>query len=274
MSIGVEKARLGSKTKIGIIIPARNEEENIGKTLENLRKQSFKPEKIVVVDDGSTDHTTKITMKYGASVIQLPDRGFAAVGKPALASVINTGLKNVHDMDYICILGAEHNLPPNYLEEIIGRMENDSNLVIASGMIEAEICAPDFPWGSGRIIKADFFRSIGFQFPEEYGWEDWLIYKAKMMNHETKCFTDIVSKTQRPMSFRNKGEIMYALGYDWKYALGRCARMTLRSPRTGMNMLKGWLFHKGVKRLDDVADWVNQHQKKIFWRKMRSLMTK
>ncbi|MEM2914040.1 MAG: glycosyltransferase family 2 protein [Candidatus Bathyarchaeia archaeon] len=261
-----------SKNKLCVIIPARNEEQAIGETLDGLMKQSFKPCKIIVVDDGSTDRTADIAKQYNVQLIQLPDRGFEAVGKPALASVINAGLKNAKDMDYICILGAEHQLPPNYFQEIIDRMETNHNLVIASGAIQGERSSPDFPWGSGRIIKARFFHEIGFQFPVEYGWEDWIVYKAKQLGFETRCFSDIVSKTKRPMSFRNKGEIMYALGYDWKYALGRCLRTLMRNPKTGLNMLKGWLFHKGVKRLDDVADWVNQYQKKIFWQKAKNLL--
>lgn len=46
--------------KIAIIIPAFNEEKNIAKTLNNLKKY----ENIFVINDGSTDHTNKIISKY------------------------------------------------------------------------------------------------------------------------------------------------------------------------------------------------------------------
>jgi cellulose synthase/poly-beta-1,6-N-acetylglucosamine synthase-like glycosyltransferase len=56
------------KTKISIIIPARNEEDNIGRLLDSILEQNY-PEKlfeIIVIDDFSTDKT--------ASIIKLYDR--------------------------------------------------------------------------------------------------------------------------------------------------------------------------------------------------------
>ena len=265
---------INQKNKIDVIIPARNEEEFIGKTLRYLMDQTVKLNKIIVIDDGSVDETAKIADRFNVLLVQLPNRKSNAVGKPALASVINAGLQKITDTDYTCILGADHLLPPNYFREVIDGMKRDPRIVMASGIIQGEPYNPDFPWGSGRIIRTSFFREIGFRFPVEYGWEDWIVYKAKKLGLKTKCFRGIVSEVQRSMSFESKGEIMYALGYDWKYALGRCFKGSLKSPGTGINMLKGWLFHKGVKRLDDIAEWVNQYQKNLFWKETKRFFEK
>jgi len=64
---------------------------------------------------------------------------------------------------------------------------------------------------------------------------------------------------------------MYALGYDWKYALGRCALTFFKSPKAGIDMFRGWLLHRDVERLD-VADWVNQIQKNIFWKRVLEII--
>lgn len=55
-----EKAQeLTKKIKLCIIIPARNEEKNITKTLTSINSQKFKNLSILVVDDNSTDQTMK-----------------------------------------------------------------------------------------------------------------------------------------------------------------------------------------------------------------------
>ena len=46
--------------KFCIIIPAHNEEDSIGLTLDSLVKQSLLPQEIIVVNDNSTDNTKAI----------------------------------------------------------------------------------------------------------------------------------------------------------------------------------------------------------------------
>lgn len=46
--------------KISIIIPAHNEERNIGATIKSCLNQTVKPHEIIVVNDGSTDRTQDI----------------------------------------------------------------------------------------------------------------------------------------------------------------------------------------------------------------------
>lgn len=64
---------LTSKTadarNISIIIPARDEEQNIGKILNTIRSQSTQPLEILVIDDQSTDRTAEVARKLGASVV-------------------------------------------------------------------------------------------------------------------------------------------------------------------------------------------------------------
>jgi len=61
--------------EISVIIPARNEEKYIGKTLKSLNSQSFKDFEVIVVDNNSKDSTSKIAKKLGAKVIFEKKRG-------------------------------------------------------------------------------------------------------------------------------------------------------------------------------------------------------
>jgi len=53
-----------SSPKVSIILPARNEEEFIGKCLDSLIKQDYENYEIVVIDDSSDDATGKIISEY------------------------------------------------------------------------------------------------------------------------------------------------------------------------------------------------------------------
>ncbi|QHQ62902.1 glycosyltransferase [Anaerocolumna sedimenticola] len=64
-------------SKVSVIIPARNEEDNLPFLLDSLKSQSIEPFEIIVVDDMSTDKTYEIATSYGVKVIkstELPDK--------------------------------------------------------------------------------------------------------------------------------------------------------------------------------------------------------
>jgi cellulose synthase/poly-beta-1,6-N-acetylglucosamine synthase-like glycosyltransferase len=61
------------KTKISVIIPARNEENNISACLDSLAEQDYPGDllEIIVADDHSTDNTAVIVTRYADSGIML-----------------------------------------------------------------------------------------------------------------------------------------------------------------------------------------------------------
>lgn len=66
----------GSLPSVSVIVPARNEEDNLPALLQSLQGQSAAPHEIIVVDDGSTDGTAEIAHRLGARVVAskpLPD---------------------------------------------------------------------------------------------------------------------------------------------------------------------------------------------------------
>lgn len=57
-------ASLKDKPFISVIIPARNEEKNIGKCLDGILNQDYKNFEVIVCDDGSEDNTCKVVEEY------------------------------------------------------------------------------------------------------------------------------------------------------------------------------------------------------------------
>lgn len=263
-----------NKTRVAVVIPARNEEKFIEKTLRSLVNQTLSPYQIVVVNDGSIDKTSSIASKY-AKVVDLPDRGYRATGTAKLAEVVNKGLELIEETNYIMILGADHILPEEYLQIVTNRMEIERKIVVASGLIMGEESTETAPRGSGRVVQYNFWKNIGLRYPETLGWESYLVYKAMSLGYKAVCFDDIITHSQRPTgkrtNYREYGRAMHVLGYDWKYGFGRSFLTFLKNPRDGLAMLFGFLISKNAERLD-VADWVNKHQKSIFWKKLYQII--
>ncbi|OYT62457.1 MAG: hypothetical protein B6U69_01645 [Thermofilum sp. ex4484_15] len=247
------------RVRVGVVIPARNEERYIGKTLSALLNQELRPSEIVVVDDGSKDDTPILAESYGVKVIRLKDRGYRATGLPILASVINKGLEALEEagpFDYLMVLGADHLLPRNYLSELTKRMERNVSLAIASGIILGESGLIEVPRGSGRVVRYSFWNSIGLRYPLNYGWEAYIIFKALAKGYEVKVFKDLITLTLRPTGRSTNsisyGRAMKALGYPVPYVLARMVVNLNRGLRWSVGMVAGFLSSpKGFKYYED-----------------------
>ena len=76
---------------VSVIIPARNEEKNIGQLLEALRQQDFPAEKleIIVVDDHSEDQTAAIARSFlNVRVLPFREEGLNSYKKKALEKAV------------------------------------------------------------------------------------------------------------------------------------------------------------------------------------------
>ncbi|MBS7606181.1 glycosyltransferase family 2 protein [Candidatus Bathyarchaeota archaeon] len=256
------------KLCIYAVIPARNEEERIERTLLALKEQTFNLTGIIVVNDGSTDRTAKIAARY-SEVIDLPPHEESYIGRPELALVLNEGLKRIPDYcDYVLVLGADHVLPRNYIKTIIERMIKE-DVRIASGYIKGEPYHPEMPRGSGRIYDFRLLKSIGF-FPVNWGWESYVIFKFMQMGYKVRCYRDIEAGEIRPTGMSKRklfyyGKAMRALGYDFKYAVGRAVI------NGSWSMIKGYLS-KDIKVYEDINDFVREWQRENFWRRVRAIL--
>ena len=77
--------------KISVIIPARNEEDNIGRLLQALQQQTYPAAffEVIVVDDHSTDATAKITNQFtNVRLVQLKEDNINSYKKKAIETGI------------------------------------------------------------------------------------------------------------------------------------------------------------------------------------------
>lgn len=79
--------------KVSIIIPVYNVEEYLKKCIDSLLAQTFKDIKIILVDDGSTDSSSKICDEYNRK-----DKRVLVIHKKneGVSKARNTGLEYAH----------------------------------------------------------------------------------------------------------------------------------------------------------------------------------
>ncbi len=237
------------KSRVATIIPARNEEQFIGETLTALLNQDIDDNYIIVVNDGSEDKTQEVVNSFpNIELINIENRGFDAQGTPILARVINQGLEKLVpevSYDYIMILGSDHILPSNYIRKIVDHLDHNRDIAICSGQIKGE--KSKVPRGSGRIVRSDFWKTIGLQYPLKFGFETYLLIKAQQLGYRIDVLNDLISLTSRPTrkSYKKETYISYgkslrALGYIQLYSAGRIGLISLKNPKGAFYMLQGY----------------------------------
>jgi len=260
----------------GAVVIARDEEETIGDCLRSLRQQTSKLF-LAVVNDGSADKTSEIASRYADDVVDLPRHEENWTGQPNLAKVINAGfhvLRKEH-VAFALISGADALYPPKYVEEIIWRMKSE-DVVLASGIAEGESFRSLSPRGSGRIIDTKWFGKIGFGYPENYGFEVYVVYKALSQGRKVAIYPDLKFKLSRGTKLSKRkmylwGKGMKALDYWWPYALGRIAVMGLRQPPNAFEMLRGYVSE--VSKYDDIKGFVPKLQVRMLWSRAKEIVS-
>jgi len=124
-------------------------------------------------------------------------------------------------------------------------------------------------------VDAEWFRRVGFKYPENYGFEVYLVYKALSQGKKVVVFSDLKFKLRRKTRLFAKkayfwGKGMKALNYSVFYALGRAFLFLLKSPRNGLELLRG--YFSDVEKYRDVEDFVPVFQRRQFWRRIREVL--
>lgn len=141
-----------------MIIPAYNEEDNIVRVVNTIREQ-YPEYDYIVVNDGSTDHTSKRCHRNGFEILDLP----VNLG---LAGAFQAGLKYAYRKDYDCVLqfDADGQHKPEYIKSMLNKMEQGYDIVIGSRyvtkkkpaslrMVGARMITLAIKWTTGKRIS-------------------------------------------------------------------------------------------------------------------------
>lgn len=122
--------------EISIVIPAYNEEERLPNTLETIIdyfEKFHKEYEIIVVDDGSSDHTVGIAQQYNprAKLYKLPKN----LGKGA---AVRAGVEQAKG-DFILFTDADLSTPITEFPKLYSALEENSDIAIGSRAIDSSL---------------------------------------------------------------------------------------------------------------------------------------
>lgn len=222
-----------------IVIPAHNEADAIGKTLESLTLQSLQPKKVVVVDDNSSDTTFKIAQDFSSKFdwIMVVQNSSSDEHIPG-SKIINAFYKGFgcldDNYDILCKFDADLIFPPNYLEVLSEHFTSNKKLGMASGFCYIEdkgvwvlesLTRKDHIRGALKAYRKQCFMDIG-KLKSSMGWDTVDELLAKYHGWEILTDETLHVKHLKPTgSSYNKsskhlqGEAMYKMRYGFWIAL-------------------------------------------------------
>lgn len=119
--------------KLSIIVPLYNSSKYLGKCIDSIINQTYKNLEIILVNDGSTDHSDVICNQYAKEdrrikLINIANRGVSAAR--------NIGLKKATG-DYITFVDSDDWIERSMYEDMIAQIEkNNADLCICGVILE------------------------------------------------------------------------------------------------------------------------------------------
>ena len=277
--------------KIYIVIPAHNEAEFIGKTLQSLVDQSFLPSKIVVVDDQSSDNTSEIVSRFIQKYpfISLVKNSSSEEHLPG-SKVINAFNKGYHTLDeeydIICKFDADLIFPQDYLKTITRHFQENTKIGMAGGFcsilknenwILENLTDKDHIRGALKAYRKACFLDIGKLKPA-MGWDTADELLTQFHGWTIKTDKNLLVKhlkqtgaTYNPSSKYRQGEAFYRLRYGFVITCIASAKLAYLKKDIHLfkDYISGYFKAKKRKRPFLVTKQEGRFIRRLRWDKMR-----
>lgn len=168
---------------VSIVIPCHNYGRFLADAVESALEQSHVPLEVIVIDDGSTDSSYEVALRFvpAVRVIRQSNMG--------LVAVLNRGLREAAG-EYVTFLSADDAFRPTYVEALLAALLKEPRASYAYSAAEyfgarsgvfharpfspASLLAGNYVNGSALIRRSDALAVGGFDSMfEQIGWEDW-----------------------------------------------------------------------------------------------------
>jgi poly-beta-1,6-N-acetyl-D-glucosamine synthase len=261
---------------IGAIVPFLNEEAFLPAFLESIERQTRRPDRLVLVDDGSTDGSYAIAREFAerhdwAVALRRPVREQRGdrLAHAAEYAAFQWALDRVDgEWDVVAKLDADLRLTPRTVEAIASELERQPDLGLAGAYL-SEVGAngtlgrlkirPEHVHGATKFYRRECYEAIS-PMPAILGWDMIDEIKATMAGWRTQSFAmpdgDPLHMRFRGShdgllrGFRRWGEGAWAMGEHPLHVLLYGFQRMPESPPVigGLSYIAGWAS-AGIRRL-------------------------
>ena len=236
-------------------------------TLDSVIAQSVRPQKWIIVDDGSSDDSPAILAEYASAhdwieVITRADRGRRAVGSGVM-DAFYAGFEtiDIDDYDFICKLDLDLKLPQRYFETLLQKMHSDPRLGTCSGKayihkngdLVSERHGDETSIGASKFYRVACYREIG-GFTREIMWDGIDCHQCRMHGWKACSFDEPELRFEhlRPMGSSQQsilngrirhGHGQYFMGTGLLWMLATAVYRIPEKPYVigGLFILYGWI---------------------------------
>jgi len=278
--------------KYYIVIPAHNEEAFLAETLNSIQRQTLSPQKVVVVNDNSTDSTEALIDQYvePSGIFQKLNTLSSTEHMPG-SKVINAFKKGLDQLDddyeFLVKLDADVILPNNYFEKIAYIFQGHPRVGIAGGFVyeqnhndEWKLNHPmnkDHVRGAFKAYSKNCFSAIG-GLKNAMGWDT--LDELLAQYHGFEIFTDDSLKVKhlRPTgkAYNAKakllqGEAMYSMGYGYWITFIASLKMAWKHKKRNafFDNMEGFYRARREKKTYLVSKKEAQFIRKYRWKNIR-----
>ena len=155
--------------EVSLVIPVYNAENYIARCIDTVLAQSFSELEIIIVDDGSTDHTPDIIEWYARKYLNIR---VVHQENSGIAAARNTGIRNANG-SYIGFMDSNDMLYPDMIKRLYHAIRsNDCDIVCTSGYEIRKDGYKEFmqyPMKEGTAVPVEEFMRINLE--EGCTWE-------------------------------------------------------------------------------------------------------
>lgn len=277
-----------------VITPAYNEEDYIEFTLSSMVKQTHVPKRWIIVNDGSTDGTAALVMKYANQYdwIQLVNKlgnEKRSIGSKVIQT-FNYGFQSMEAIDYDVIvkLDADLTLPPDYFERVCLTMEENPNIGLCGGVCSIlkgkeweieKVADNDHVRGAMKAYRKKLFDQMG-GLKTSMGWDTVDELLAKYYDWDIKVLSDLVVKHHRTTNTETgqlkacfkMGRSFYLMRYGFLISSIAALKIgAVRDPKviTAYHAFKGYWSAKSNKEEHIVNEKEGEFIRKYRWQRIR-----
>ena len=199
-------------TKVSVVLPVFNVERYVAESIQSVLAQTYQDFELVIVDDGSTDHSLSICQQFTdprIRIVQQSNRG--------LAGARNTGIRHAIG-EYIALLDSDDCFTPEKLQRHVEHLDSSPLVGISfsrSAFIDEDsqplgyyqmpklkgITTPDIlcrnPIGNGSapVIRRQVFQEIGVQKNLYSVVEDFFFDDSFRQSEDIECWLRMAIQT-------------------------------------------------------------------------------
>jgi len=278
--------------KYYVVIPAHNEEGFLADTLNSVLRQSLQPQKVILVNDNSTDGTEGIIDQFLvlSSIFEKLNTLSSTEHMPG-SKVINAFHKGLNlldeNYDFIVKLDADVILPDNYFEKIAYIFKGQPKVGIAGGFVYEKDTEGNWQLnhpmdknhvrGAFKAYSKGCFNAIG-GLRNAMGWDT--VDELLAAYHDYEIYTDDTLKVKhlRPTgnAYNQKakllqGKAMYTMRYGFWITVIASLKMAFkqRKPKAFLDNMYGYLEAQKEKKPFLVTQEEGKFIRRLRWQNIK-----